>query len=178
MDAPRKAPRRKVPHEKARPSQLLEPEAPAHPPRQQPKGQPPRWAKNAPQDGEFQSRASQELRRKDACCRDWQELLFMIGGQISSLQNSLEASKYPEALARKSLEPYTAGTVERYLTASRQVMQQPIHTVPPSGPPCRFPRVGPKPILKALSWLSRNAGIQLLWPILQTSPSRPFQPSQ
>ena len=51
------------------------------------------------------SRAAQEVLRKDACCKEWQEMLVLLFSQVSGLQHSLESSKYPETLVRKSLDP-------------------------------------------------------------------------
>ena len=57
------------------------------------------------------SRASQENNRKEACLSEWQEILHLMGS-ASGLQASLANSKYPQALLRKSLEKFTAGTLE------------------------------------------------------------------
>ncbi|CAE7904190.1 unnamed protein product, partial [Symbiodinium necroappetens] len=67
------------------------------------------------------SRASQENNRKEACLLEWQEILLLIGS-ASGLQSSLANSKYPRALLKKSLEKYTAGTLERYLAAAKQFL--------------------------------------------------------
>ncbi|CAE7365697.1 unnamed protein product, partial [Symbiodinium sp. KB8] len=67
------------------------------------------------------SRASQETNRKDACLYAWQEILQALGS-ASSLHSNITASKYPEALLRKSLERFTAGTLERYIASTRQFL--------------------------------------------------------
>ena len=67
------------------------------------------------------SRASQETNRKEVCFLEWQEILLLIGS-ASGLQASIANSKYPQALHKKSLEKYTAGTLERYLAAAKQFL--------------------------------------------------------
>ena len=59
------------------------------------------------------SRASQETTRKEACTSAWQEILQTLGS-ASSLYSSITNSKYPDALLRKSLDKFTAGTLEVY----------------------------------------------------------------
>jgi len=65
-------------------------------------------------------REHQESARKAAGCNQWRQLLEILGPENSSLQQHLLSSKHPEALAAKSLAPFTAGTVERYLSSARQ----------------------------------------------------------
>ena len=67
------------------------------------------------------SRASQENNRKEACLSEWQEILFLLGS-ASGLQSSLANSKNLQALLRKSLEKFTAGTLERYIGAAKHFL--------------------------------------------------------
>ena len=138
------------------------------------------------------SRASQEKNRKEACLSEWQEILHLMGS-ASGLQSSLANSKYPQALLKKSLEKFTAGTLERYLAAAKQFLDflglsnQTIASIDVAFK-CRFPtrmreqpgrrsrglQDRPRPILKALAWLSRNADVSALQPLLQASLVRAF----
>ena len=114
-------------------------------------------------------------------------------GSASSLHSSIANSKYPEALLRKSLEKFTAGTLERYIAAARQFLDflglsnrtiasidvaflaDFLHACENSLEEDReVCKIGPRPILKALSWLSRNAEVPALQPLLQASLIRAF----
>ncbi|CAE7451051.1 unnamed protein product, partial [Symbiodinium microadriaticum] len=64
------------------------------------------------------TRASQEHTRKEACVADWQEILNLLGS-ASGLQSSLAN---PQALLKKSLEKFTAGTLERYIGAAKHFL--------------------------------------------------------
>ena len=138
------------------------------------------------------SRASQEKNRKEACLSDWQEILQLMGS-ASGLQSSLANSKYPQALLKKSLEKFTAGTLERYLAAAKQFLDflglsnqtiasidvaflaDFLHACENSLEEDReVCKIGPRPILKALAWLSRNADVSALQPLLQASLVRAF----
>ena len=142
------------------------------------------------------SRASQETSRKEACLSAWHKILQILGS-ASSLQSSLANSKYPEALLRKSLEKFTAGTLERYIAATRQFLDflglsnrtmasldvtflaDFLHACENSLEEDReVCKIGPRPILKALSWLSRIAEVPALQPIMQASLIRAFSPSR
>ena len=138
------------------------------------------------------SRASQETTRKDACLSAWQEILHALGS-ASSLYLNISASKYPEALLRKSLEKFTAGTLERYIASTRQFLDflglshrtvgtmdvsflaDFLHACENSLEEDReVCKIGPRPILKALSWLSRIAEVPALQSIMQASLIRAF----
>ena len=138
------------------------------------------------------SRASQETSRKEACLSAWHEILHILGS-ASSLHSSLANSKYPEALLRKSLEKFTAGTLERYIAATRQFLDflglsnrtlasldvaflaDFLHACENSLEEDReVCKIGPRPILKALSWLSRIAEVPALQPLMQASLIRAF----
>ena len=138
------------------------------------------------------SRASQENNRKEACLLEWQEILHLMGS-ASGLQSSLANSKYPQALLKKSLEKFTAGTLERYLAAAKQFLDflglsnrsvesidvaflaDFLHACENSLEEDReICKIGPRPILKALSWLGRNADVSALQPLLQASLIRAF----
>ena len=148
----------------------------------------------APQSrpGGLISRASQETTRKEACLSAWQEILHILGS-ASSLRSSLTNSKYPDALLRKSLEKFTAGTLERYIASARQFLDflglsnrtiasmdvaflaDFLHACENSLEEDReVCKIGPRPILKALSWLSRIAEVPALQPIMQASLIRAF----
>ena len=135
------------------------------------------------------TRASQEHTRKEACVADWQEILNLLGS-ASGLQSSLAN---PQALLKKSLEKFTAGTLERYIGAAKHFLDflglssrsvdsldvpflaDFLHACENSLEEDReVCKIGPKPILKALSWLSRNAEVSALQPLLQTSLIRAF----
>ena len=137
------------------------------------------------------SRASQETNRKDACLSAWQEILQALGS-ASSLHSNITASKYP-ALLRKSLERFTAGTLERYIASTRQfldflglsnrtVLSMDVSFLADFLHACENSleedrevcKIGPRPILKALSWLSRIAEVPALQSILQASLIRAF----
>ena len=143
------------------------------------------------------SRASQETSRKEACLSVWHELLQILGS-ASSLYSSLANSKYPEALLKKSLEKFTAGTLERYIAAAKHFLDflglsnrtiasidvaflaDFLHACENSLEEDRdVCKIGPRPILKALSWLGRHAEVSALQPLLQASLIRAFltQPS-
>ncbi|CAE7319787.1 unnamed protein product, partial [Symbiodinium microadriaticum] len=143
------------------------------------------------------SRASQETSRKEACLSVWHELLQILGS-ASSFYSSLANSKYPEALLKKSLEKFTAGTLERYIAAAKHFLDflglsnrtiasidvaflaDFLHACENSLEEDReVCKIGPRPILKALSWLGRHAEVPALQPLLQASLIRAFltQPS-
>ena len=89
-------------------------------------------------------REHQESARKAACALQWRQLLEILGPESSSLQMHLISSKHPEALADKSLSPFTAGTVERYLSSVRQFIDYlAFHCIelgsPDHSPVSRFP---------------------------------------
>ena len=138
------------------------------------------------------SRASQKTTRKEACLSAWHEILHILGS-ASSLHSSLANSKYPEALLRKSLDKFTAGTLERYNAAARQLLDflglsnrtiasidvaflaDFLHACENSLEEDReVCKIGPRPILKALSWLSRHAEVPALQPLMQASLIRAF----
>ena len=138
------------------------------------------------------SRASQEMTRKEACLSAWQEILQTLGS-ASSLHSSITNSKYPDALLRKSLDKFTAGTLERYIASTRQFLDflglsnrtiasmdvaflaDFLHACENSLEEDReVCKIGPRPILKALSWLSRIAEVPALQPIMQASLIRAF----
>ena len=138
------------------------------------------------------SRASQEMTRKEACISAWQEILQTLGS-ASSLHSSITNSKYPDALLRKSLDKFTAGTLERYIASTRQFLDflglssrtiasldvaflaDFLHACENSLEEDReVCKIGPRPILKALSWLSRIAEVPALQPIMQASLIRAF----
>ena len=138
------------------------------------------------------SRASQETTRKEACTSAWHEILQALGS-ASSLYSSITNSKYPDALLRKSLDRFTAGTLERYIASTRQFLDflglsnrtiasldvaflaDFLHACENSLEEDReVCKIGPRPILKALSWLSRTAEVPALQPILQASLIRAF----
>ena len=133
-------------------------------------------------------REHQESARKAACALQWRQLLEILGPESSSLQMHLLSSKHPEALADKSLSPFTAGTVERYLSSVRQFIDYLafhcielgalttaqladfLHACEQGLQEDReICRLDPKSALKALSWVSRNAGLSTLAAILQDS---------
>ena len=135
---------------------------------------------------------SRETTRKEACLSAWQEILHILGS-ASSLHSSLTNSKYPGALLRKSLEKFTAGTLERYIASARQFLDflglsnrtiasmdvaflaDFLHACENSLEEDReVCKIGPRPILKALSWLSRIAEVPALQPIMQASLIRAF----
>ena len=114
-------------------------------------------------------------------------------GSASGLQSSLANSKYPQALLRKSLEKFTAGTLERYNAAAKQFLDflglsnrtvasidvafldDFLHACENSLEEDReVCKIGPRPILKALSWLGRNADVSALQPLLQASLMKAF----
>ena len=114
-------------------------------------------------------------------------------GSASSLSLELSNSKYPDALLRKSLEKFTAGTLERYIASARQFLDflglsnRTIASMDVAFPAdflhaCENSleedrevcKIGPRPILKALSWLSRIAEVPALQPIMQASLIRAF----
>ena len=147
-------------------------------------------SKPSPRD--LVSRASQEHNRKEACLVEWQEILLLMGS-ASGLQSSLANSKYPQALLKKSLEKFTAGTLERYLAAVKQFLDflglsnrsvasidvsflaDFLHACENSLEEDReICKIGPRPILKALSWLGRNADVSALQHLLQASLIRAF----
>ena len=128
--------------------------------------------------GGIVSRASQETSRKEACLSVWHEILQILGS-ASSLHSSLANSKYPEALLKKSLEKFTAGTLERYIAAAKHFLDffglsnrtiasidvaflaDFLHACENSLEEDReVCKIGPRPILKALSWLGRHAECQ------------------
>ncbi|CAE7787166.1 unnamed protein product, partial [Symbiodinium necroappetens] len=97
------------------------------------------------------------------------------------------------ALLKKSLERYTAGTLERYLAASKQFIDflglshrtltdidvaflaDFLHACENSLEEDReVCKIGQRPTLKALSWLGRNAYVSVLQPILQASLIKAF----
>ena len=140
------------------------------------------------------SRASQEMTRKEACLSAWQEILQTLGS-ASSLHSSITNSKYPDALLRKSLDKFTAGTLERYIASTRQFLDflglsnrtiasmdvavaflaDFLHACENSLEEDReVCKIGPRPILKALSWLSRIEEVPALQPIMQASLIRAF----
>ena len=138
------------------------------------------------------SRASQETNRKEACISAWQEILQILG-TASSLYSSLANSKYPEALLRKSLEKFTAGTLERYIAAAKHFLDflglsnrtiasidvaflaDFLHACENSLEEDReVCKIGPRPILKALSWLGRHAEVPALQPLMQAGLIRAF----
>ena len=138
------------------------------------------------------TRASQENTRKEACLSEWQEILTLLGS-ASGLQSSLAKSKYPQALLRKSLEKFTAGILERYIGAAKQFLDflglsnRSVASIDVAFL-ADFPhacensleedrevcKIGPRPILKALSWLGRHAEVSALQPLLQASLIRAF----
>ncbi|CAE7345847.1 unnamed protein product, partial [Symbiodinium microadriaticum] len=97
------------------------------------------------------------------------------------------------ALLRKSLEKFTAGALERYIAAAKHFLDflglsnrtiasidvaflaDFLHACENSLEEDReVCKVGPRPILKALSWLGRHAEVPALQPLLQASLIRAF----
>ena len=122
----------------------------------------------------------------------WHEILQILGS-ASSLHSNLANSKYPEALLKKSLEKFTAGTLERYVAAAKHFLDflglsnrtiasidvaflaDFLHACENSLEEDReVCKIGPRPILKALSWLGRHAEVPALQPLLQASLIRAF----
>ena len=133
-------------------------------------------------------RQHQESRRKAACCIQWRQFLEFLGPENSTLQKHLLSSSHPQGLASKSLEPFTAGTVERYLSSARQFLDYlAFHHIEPKDLTTaqladflyaceqgleedrEICRLDPKAAVRALSWIARIAGLPSLWDILQDS---------
>ncbi|CAE7238129.1 unnamed protein product, partial [Symbiodinium sp. KB8] len=127
-----------------------------------------------------------------------QNALGPAARQVGMVSRASQETSRKEALLKKSLEKFTAGTLERYIAAAKQFLDflglsnrtiasidvaflaDFLHACENSLEEDRdVCKIGPRPILKALSWLGRHAEVPAIQPLLQASLIRAFltQPS-
>ncbi|CAE7261995.1 unnamed protein product [Symbiodinium sp. CCMP2592] len=138
------------------------------------------------------TRKGQEASRKAKALEQWKELLWLLGDS-AALYRSLQEAKYSQQLLAQSIMPYTAGTLETYLSACRQFIEYLILNsleVSSVSVAClgdllwacnssleedrEVCRTGPKPMIKALSWLAKTAGLAQLAAVLSDRLIRTF----
>ncbi|CAE7626068.1 unnamed protein product [Symbiodinium sp. CCMP2592] len=138
------------------------------------------------------TRKGQEASRKAKALEQWKELLWLLG-QSADLYRSLQEAKYSQQLLAQSIMPCTAGTLETYLSACRQFIEYlilnslAVSTVSVASLgdllwACHSSleedrevcRTGPKPMIKALSWLAKTAGLAQLAAVLSDRLIRSF----
>ncbi|CAE7275938.1 unnamed protein product [Symbiodinium sp. CCMP2592] len=114
-------------------------------------------------------------------------------GSSGTRHRSLQEAKYSQQLLAQSIMPFTAGTLETYLSACRQFIEYLIlnslevssvsvaslgdllwacnSSLEEDREVCR---AGPKPMIKALSWLAKTAGLAQLAAVLSDRLIRTF----